>query len=295
MNSTSGVAFAMTIGPGEAEMAIDTMQAIRSLYPQAVIWVRDDATSDGTYEAVAQWAVGQPVHISRNSSPYGYYRIVQTFGELLSEIAASHPALVIKVDPDTVLLRPGLVELFEARFRRYGAGICGSYKTSAGGAYRDSTHHRNMMLLDLQPVGPIKKQKSLRWGPVSDIRHLIRAMRNGYELGDNIQGGLYAIDGGTLEKMAASGFLKAAYSGQRGMTWGEDIMLTMGAKSVGGMISPLNEDDGPKLTHIQADRPLPVDAISFSDLLAVHPVKTQDAELRGRLRSMREEEGTASA
>ena len=283
------IAFAMVMGPGQAEMVIDNIEAICSLYPGSNTWIRNDHTTDGSWEQVKEWSSGKPVRLSRNNSPYGYYRLAQTYGELLLEIADAKPDLLIKIDPDTVLIRPGLIELFEERFTHHGPGICGSHRTSPDGMRRSFRHHALMMAFDVMPVGPRKKSRSLRWRPVGYFPHILQAVRRGYRIGENVQGGLYAVHGGTLQALADSGFLKAMAFGRHGMVWADDVLITLGVRSVGGVISPLNAADGVAATHIQSVRPLYIkDEHLFGPLLlAVHPIKSEDAALRRALRAIR--------
>ena len=42
----------MTVAEGEAAMAIDSLEALRSFYPDADLWLLDDCSTDGTGEAV---------------------------------------------------------------------------------------------------------------------------------------------------------------------------------------------------------------------------------------------------
>lgn len=283
------LAFVMAVGPGEAEMAIDNLEAIATLYPDAQSWVRDDATRDGTWEAVQEWSKGQRVHLSRNPHPYGYRGISRSLGQLLLELTASRPQMVVKVDPDTVLLGPGLDTHFKKQFASYGNGICGSYRHSPAGHLRSFTRHRIRVLLDTLPIGPKKKQRGLRWRPVGYLRFLPPAVQNGYRLGENVQGGLYAIEGSIFDRLNTSGFLHAMAYGTLGMVLEEDVLLSLGVKSVGGNISPLNESLTAAVTHIQAARPLLLspEQLSSGSLLAVHPVKRVDSELRKLLREMR--------
>ena len=144
-------------------------------------------------------------------------------------------------------------------------------------------------MLDTLPVGPQKKQKSLRWGPVGYFSFIVRALFHGYIPGEHVQGGLYAIEGSVLSRLASSGFLHAMAFGRCGMVWTEDVLLSLGVKAVGGIISPLNESLVAAPTHIQAVRPLNIssDRLNSLDLLAVHPVKPIDHDLRELLRNIR--------
>ena len=284
------IAFAMAMGPGEAEMVIENMESICAMYPDAEIWVRDDATTDGTWERVEEWSRGKNVRLSRNASANGYYWISRTHGELLLGIVPSKPDLLIKLDPDTFLIRPGLEKLFLERFAQYGPGICGSYRTSPNGETRSFRYHGLMVALDALPIGPERKRKELRWRPVGYSPYIFRAMRHGYLLGEHVQGGLFAMDGGTLQGLADSGLIKAMAYGRRGLVGTEDVVLTLGVKALGGAISPLNQEGAPRPTHIQAVHPLDIGEEHLYDprLLAVHPVKKQEIELRATLRSLRD-------
>ena len=283
------LAFAMTIGPGEAEMAIDNLEAIEALYPDAVTWVRDDRTSDGTWERLQGWSAGKRVALSRNAQRNGFHGLAKTVAELLMEVAAAEPELVIKIDPDTILLRRGLDQLFRERFSKYGKGICGSYRVSASGARRKFHNHGAQVVLDMLPIGPKKRQRTLRVGPVGYFGYLMQALARGYRPGEHVQGGLYAIEGSILERLATSGYLNSLVAGRSGMVYAEDVLLTLGVKAVGGTISSANESAAGAPTHIQASRPLQLshDRLHDARLLAVHPVKGVDSALRSVLRDIR--------
>ena len=287
----TALAFAMCIGPGEAEMAIDNLDAIRQLYPDAVAWVRDDMTDDGTWEKVSGWIAktGSNTLLSRNPSRFGYHGIMRTFGHLLLEVAPSRPDMLIKIDPDTVLIRGGLDRIFQDRFAQNGPGMSGSYQISPTGARRKFRNHAAMVLLDLLPVGPKKKLCRMRWGPTSYATFILKALTHGYRPGEHVQGGLYAIHGFTLQKLLNSGFLEAIAFGRSGMVWTEDVMLGMGTKAVGDRLSSLNENLLHAPSHIQAFRPLNISDDRLRDpcLLAVHPVKREDHLLRSTLRDLR--------
>jgi hypothetical protein len=290
-NRSMTLAFAMCIGPGEAEMAIDNLDAIRQLYPDAVVWVRDDRTDDGTWEEVSGWVTktGSNTLLSRNPSCFGYHGIMRTFGHLLLEVAPARPDLLIKIDPDTVLIRRGLDRIFQDRFARNGPGMSGTYRISATGAKRRFRNHAAMVMLDLLPIGPKKKLRRMRWGPTSYSPFILKALMRGYRPGEHVQGGLFAIHGSTLQKLLNSGFLEAIAFGRSGMVWTEDVMLAVGTKAVGDTLSSLNEGLLHPSSHIQAARPLniSVDRLHDSCLLAVHPVKRVDHSLRSTLRDLR--------
>ena len=74
-----------------------------------------------------------------------------------------------------------------------------------------------------------------------------------------------------------------------GMVWSEDILLPIGVKALGGTICSMNETPADAPTHIRAQRPLQIseERLYGTRLLALHPVKRSDRELRSKLRDIR--------
>ncbi len=288
-NRDNQIAFAMVVGPGEAEMAIDTLESILQFYPDAALWIRDDRSSDGTWEALEKWAEGKTVHLSRNPVVQGYHGIAKSLCDLLLAILQSgtKPEIVIKIDPDAVLLQHGLVEAFQAKFATLGPGLCGVYKIAADGSVRDTRRVAHDILIDALPIG-LGLNRAIRWKPVFYFKHLLRALSHGYSLGENIQGGIMALHRQTLVAMGESGFL-AVPTRYIGRLRGDDILLALGTKAVGHGLHSINDHPDKVVAWVRAS---PFQGITADDLLdkgyfVVHPIKKQDAPLRAAFRQKR--------
>src|SRR6185312_7140816 len=128
------------------------------------------------------------------------------------------PEFVIKVDPDTCLIAPGVVDLMRHRFAAVGPGIVGAYRIGANGGRRTFTRLRRNMLLDLLPVGLHKDRRSMRFGLPFWTPYLAAARRHGYEMGEHVLGALSGIHGETVRALADSGFLHALPDDYRALT-----------------------------------------------------------------------------
>lgn len=285
-----GVAFAMLVGPGEAEMAIDTVEGILEFYPTAAIWMRDDRTSDGTWEKLSQWAEGRAVHLSRNPIRQGYFGIAKSLSDLLLLIIAAGkvPEIVIKIDTDAILIRPGLVEVFQQKFAEKGPGACGSYDVAPDGSKRRGDGHARTFLLDMLPFG-LGHGRTFRWKRVFYLPYLIQARQNGYILGEHILGAILAIHGSTLMALERNGFLASIPEKHNCCMRPEDVLISMAVKSVGHQLISVNDYPEKVVAWLRAFRPLGITQEEAWDrkLLAVHPIKKQDAEMRRFFREKR--------
>ena len=288
-NLDNQIAFAMVVGPGEAEMAIDTLEGILHFYPDAALWIRDDRSSDGTWDALDRWAEGKAVHLSRNPVMQGYRGIAKSFCDLLLAILqpGTAPEIVIKIDPDAVLLKRGLVEAFQAKFASLGPGLCGVYKIAADGSVRDTSMVARDILMDALPIG-LGHDRAIRWKPIFYFKHLLWALRHGYSIGENIQGGTMALHRHTLVAMAESGFL-AVPTRYIGRLRGEDILLPIGAKAVGHGLHSINDHPDKVVAWVRAFRSPAITADELLDkgYFVVHPIKKQDGPLREAFRKNR--------
>jgi hypothetical protein len=287
----SDIAFAMVVGPQEAEMAIDTLDGIASFYPRAALWVREDRTSDGTWEKLNEWSEDKPlVHLSRNPVTQGLDGVAWTVCHLFHQIAESNsaPAVVVKIDPDGIVLRPGLVEAFRQKFAEHGPGMCGSYKFGPDGSRRRLHMHVRTFLYDMLPIGK-GHARSFRSKPVYYWKYLIRALRNGYSLGEHVLGGIYALDGRTLIALEKSGFLTAIPLHHKNCARAEDVTIALGTNAAGHALISLNDYPEKVVAWLKAFTPLGITPEEVWDrkYLAVHPVKRKDADIRRFFREKR--------
>ncbi len=276
----SRAVFVMVAGPGESEIAVDSLDRIAAFEPEAEVWVLDDCTDDGTYEALVQWGRGHAQsRILRNPEPRGYRGIARSMFGMLSELAAERgvPGLVVKIDPDTCLLAPGVSDLMRARLATGGpraGGIAGAYRMSPTGSMREFGRIRRNMLLDLLPIGLHKDRQSVRVGRPYWAPFVPRARGNGYEFGEHVLGALSGLHGATLRGLSDAGFL-AIPDDYRALTVEEDVLLGLGAKAIGHRLIDVNADPARPDVWIQFRPPVPIgaDELTRRGIRAVHPVK----------------------
>jgi hypothetical protein len=273
----SRVVFVMVAGPGESEIAVDSLDRIAVFEPEAEVWVLDDCTRDGTYDALVKWGRGRPrSRILRNPEPRGYRGIARSMFGLLSEVAAEPvvPGLIVKIDPDTCLIAPGVCDLMRSRLAAAGSGIVGAYRVSPTGAVREFGRLRRNMLLDLLPVGFHKDRQSVRVGRPYWSPFVSRARRNGYEFGEHVLGALSGLHGATLRGLRDAGFL-AIPDDYRALTVEEDVLLGLGARAIGHQLIDINADASNPDVWIQFRPPVPIaaDELIRRGIRAVHPVK----------------------
>ncbi len=286
--------FIMVVGPGEGELAADTLDSIRACEPAAGICVLDDCTTDGTHGILTGWAAAHPgALVLRNPAPRGYRGIATSVFSLLETIAREPrvPELIIKIDPDTYLIAPGVADLMRRRFAAVGPGVVGPYRIGANGGARTFGRLRRNMLLDLLPVGVHKDRRSVRVGLPFWASYLPLARRHGYAMGEHVLGALSGMHGDTLRAIHDSGFLGAIPDRYRALTVEEDVLLGLATKAVGHHLIDITQDPTKARVWIQFRPPIPQTASALLErrMLAVHPLKAspEGEAMRSALRARR--------
>lgn len=276
-------------------MAIDSLSHALRLYPDSRACVRDDATEDGTYEALQNFAAAQEdrVCLSRNPIARGYFGLSVSLFSLYEHAWRAHPQLdlVIKLDPDTCILRPGLDELARKKFAEFGPGLLGSYRISPAGAIRVQSMHTKSIAKDFLFVGRDSATGRLRFGPPFYTPYFLRALRHGYIPGRSILGALYVLHANTVRAVGRAGFWSAIPADACCHTKAEDVLVSMGVKAVGHALIDINNPaSGPVETWLQYAPPFPFSAQEVVDkrYLAIHPVKNSPdgRKLRAELRRL---------
>jgi hypothetical protein len=288
------IGFVMLVGPGEGAMAIDSLEWALKLYPKTKAWVRDDATKDGTFEKLQQLAKFYPqrVVLQRNVAAEGYKGIAVSMFRMYSDIWRSEKAtieMLISLDPDACILRPGLVELARRKFVEHGPGMIGSYSLSPDGEPRRYGPFRRDILLDLLPIGIDKKSRKVRWGFPFYLKYLGQARAHGYRLGEHVLAALYVIHGDTFRELGRVGFWSSIpEQGSRYLKL-DDPLISLGVKAIGHSLIDINDPHcGSIQAWLQYKGPLhhTAEEIWDREFLAVHPLKRDAAseEIRRRLR-----------
>jgi hypothetical protein len=291
--------FIMVVGPGEKSLALDTLESIVVCEPGADVWLLDDCTVDGTYDALVMWGSAHPgTRVMRNATPNGYRGIARSVFSLLAAAAAEPraPEVVIKVDPDTCLIAPGIVDLMRQRFAASGPGITGPFRVAANGGSRTFDRQRRNMMLDRFPFGIHKDGRSIRVGPPFWSRFVAPARRNGYEPGEHVLGALSGMHAETLRAIHETGFFGEIPDQYRALTVEEDVLLGLATRAVGHQLIDLGPDPSESRIWIQFRPPVPHSAASLLErgILAVHPLKAcpESNAMRAALRAARRPVGT---
>ncbi len=173
----------------------------------------DDATTDGTYEYLLDtgcWVVRNP------EKRYLMGLDLTLRRGLLEACRLFDSPIYLKIDPDALVIDLGLEDALRNAFKADpGCGLLGTYHVDWNGELRDLSYWRERML---------KVRRDL--GAPFDL-----AIKNGYEVGDGVQGGAYAISRDCLESMIARGWLTGddGYrpSGTKERRVAEDSLFTM--------------------------------------------------------------------
>lgn len=295
------IGFLMVVGPGEAQIATDTLFHCLRLYPDSYTFIRDDATSDGSFQVLAQFAAQHASRISleRNSHPEGYLGIARSTFQAYASAWDRHPdiEMMIALDPDTCVLRLGLAELARRKFAQFGPGIIGAYKVSAYGGKRGHGPHRLSIIRDLVPVGTDQRTKRRRVGFPFYLKYLPNALRHGYKLGENILAAFYIMHGNTFRELGRRGFWHSMPAEGSCYLKMDDPLVSLGVKSIGHSLIEINDpkhDEAAVWLQYRAPVRLSAEEIVRNAYLAVHPLKhtEEGLKLRKKIRILlNEEEG----
>ncbi len=289
------IAFLMLVGPGEAQIATDTLSHCLRLYPDAYAFIRDDATSDGTFDALSQFAAeyAPRILLECNTYPQGYLGVAVSMFQAYESLwkRQLEIEMIIELDPDACVLRPGLVELARKKFAQFGPGIIGSYSVALQGGKRDQGTQWRTMLRDLFPIGTDQKTKRRRFGFPFYLKYLPKALLHGYQLGEHVLAALYILHGDTFRALGRRGFWHSMPAEGSCYVKMDDPLVSLGAKFVGHSLIDINDPShGEVPAWLQYLPPIKwtAEEIVQNGYLAVHPVKrdTEGTKLRNEIRSL---------
>jgi len=270
----------MVVAPGELGMALDTLTLLRRLHPDAPIWIRDDATGDGTGDALAGWAEKDGnTDFERNARPLGYLGACRTIFTLFATVARDPRFdscdFLVKLDPDCLIASTGYAEAVGRLFASAGPGLVGAVTLHPSGGTRDIRRQALDLRLDLLPIGPAKVNGPLRVRRPYWARALRSARANGYVLGTCVQGGGYAIHRETLRELDRRGFwdMPENYSGR---TFQEDTIVAVGITSLGHALHEYADSDMTWWVQYRPPVPISPEQARSGGYAIVHPLKDDD-------------------
>jgi hypothetical protein len=223
----------------------------------------DDATTDGTHDRLLQagiWTVRNPEKLTF----YGLdLSLRRAFYQALRLFESS---IYLKIDPDALIIGPGLYEAMQAKFAEdQSIGLIGTLHVDWNGQPRDLSECRDRMLL-------VKKTLGEPYG---------LAIRNGYEAGDGVQGGAYAISRACLREMDNRGWLRPSRKYNppivRGRQVPEDSLITMLAYAAGYRVADFG-GPGQPFGIWDVGLPMSPEELVAQNRLVTHSIKYDDQD-----------------
>jgi hypothetical protein len=223
--------------------------------------VVDDATTDGTYERLLDaecWVV-------RNPEKLYLFGLDLTLRRAFLEAHRLFDApIILKIDPDALVIGPGLHGALKTAFAiQPQVGLLGAFNIDWNGEARDLSYWAERMA---------RRRENL--GEPLDI-----ALRNGYAIGDGVQGGAYALSRDCLDGIVKRGWMHGGGGYRPGIIKGhqvaEDSLITMltyaggfKAADIGGPGQPFGIWD--------IGLPMPPEELVRQNRLITHAIKYQD-------------------
>jgi hypothetical protein len=168
----------------------------------------------------------------------------------------------VKIDPDALVIGPGLQgALAEAFASAPKAGIAGTYKVDWNGAPRDLSYWKQRF-----------EQVGKDFG-----EPLQMAIRNGYALGDGVQGGCYTIRNECVGRMVELGFLDRWDHPNllKGRQVAEDSVMTMLVHAAGFTGTDIG-GPGQPFGIWDVGLPMPPEELVRQNRIVAHAMKYQD-------------------
>jgi len=265
------------IGPGK-EAALDTLQSVEFYCPEPhVVFVVDDQTRDGTYEALMD-AKRPHWHIFQNKQSQGIQRLVHSLCFAFEQVVArTECKLILRLDQDALVIKPGLFpEALTYMQNNPAVGLFGVYEVDYN-RERSFKSHRELF------------DREMAWyraliGRRPSWRNYLRiAESKGYKRGDNVFGGAYFVTRECIEAAMKLGALSVPWHWHSKMQ--EDVYFSMIAVAAGFRMGHFAAPEGPMCMEWRG-LPYPAAALAAGKYKLVHSVdkgpNTGPAENGGR-------------
>jgi hypothetical protein len=198
---------------------------------------------------------------------------------------------VVKIDTDALVIAPFAAQLARLFHDRPGAGMAGAYRFTPNGDRRDFSPWRELAS-DLGRAWIKDRPRQRRAGrpsrhalfgaPAAMRRATQLALRNGYEPGENLQGGAYVVSIDAIRKMNAAGLLDNPLV-WRDTALGEDVLLPMLTRAV-GMTLLDHCSDGEVFGVRYKGLPNPPEQLITRGFSIIHSVKNDANFTEGQIR-----------
>lgn len=221
----------------------------------------DDATTDGTYERLLDagcWVVRNPEKMYLSGVDITLRRAFVEAHRLFDA------PIYLKIDPDALVIGRGLYQALKTGFAADDSiGLLGTYHIDWNGERRDLSYWRERMT---------RRRRDL--GMAIDI-----AEKNGYAIGDGVQGGAYALSSACLGQMIQGGWMHGQNgyrpSTKKGWHVAEDSLIAMLTYTVGHRAEEFG-GPGQTLGLWHVGLPMPPEALVQQNRLIAHAMKYRD-------------------
>jgi hypothetical protein len=172
--------------------------------------------------------------------------------------------IYLKIDPDALIIGTGVLPALQAAFAAHtGAGLLGTYQVDWNGEARDLRYWAERMT---------RRRKDL--GKPLDL-----ALKNGYSIGDGVQGGAYAVSRACLGAILERGWMRGTDgyrpSHVKGWQVAEDSLLTLLTYAAGFTAVDIGGPGQPwGLWHVGL--PMPPEDLVQQNRLVTHAIKYHD-------------------
>jgi hypothetical protein len=223
--------------------------------------IADDATTDGTHERLLQagcWVLRNPEKLYLSGNDLTLRRV---FSEAYRLFDAP---IYLKLDPDALVIGEGVLSALQAAFAAHpGAGLLGTYQVDWNGEARDLRYWAERMTRRRKDLG----------------KPLELALKNGYHIGDGVQGGAYAVSRACLKHIIERGWMRGTDryrpSLVKGQHVAEDSLIAMLTYASGFTAADIGGPGQPwGLWHVGL--PMPPEDLVRQNRLVTHAIKYHD-------------------
>lgn len=257
---TCDLVFVFAVSDGEWPGVEDLLDSIDTYVDcDYQIVAVDDVSTDGTYEKLRE----RKVWTARNPTKCGLFGLDVTIRRGLYNAWRLFDApIYVKIDPDALVIGTGLQKALTSAFATDPkVGIAGTYRVDWNGDLRDLSYWKQRF----KKVG----------GDFGEPLQM--GVRNGYGIGDGVQGGCYAIRGECLTRMGQLGFLDRWKHPNviKGRQVAEDSLITMLVYAAGFTGTDIG-GPGQAFGLWDIGLPMPPEELVRQNRVVTHAIKYRD-------------------
>lgn len=276
---TISLAVVLVVSPGEERIADEGLRRALALVPEgytAFACVFNNTGKADLFGDLSRLVAITVVDVPNAPRPYN--EIGKTVFWCFGKMATRSFDLLIKLDPDTVVLSPqffeDLVYLHESEYGDFIAPHA-IYRTRG-----DNSKRWLRLLMDCLPIGISRGPAEHRYGKARHLRIGLTWHARGTFLGliklrwpyAQPTGGGYAIGKSILDRMHAKGYLDP--TGKNGLEWNDDVLMPILINMLGGKVIDVRKTryaKGWKFMH--GARYFTLEDLNNDNLRAIHPLK----------------------